>query len=115
MKTIGVLIAALAAVCLPEPAHAAKIEVDAAVYTSSNNIDYDAIRPIGGILYGLGAPGEWTQYAFAMSEFGEYSVLMKCWGELNVPYTLSLTVHDGTGLGDQTIYFSFTGRGDCNH
>ena len=114
MKTIAAILVLLVAYS-PEAAQAVKITVQTETYSSSYNVDWDNIRSIGGILYGLGAAGEWTQYTFTTGDFGVYEVLMLCWGELNMPYSLRLTVYDGVGIGNQTIYFSFTGKGDCNH
>lgn len=114
MKAIAAILVLILA-CRPEAAQAVKITVQAETYSSSHNVDWDAIRSIGGRLYGLGAAGEWTQYTFTTGDFGVYEVLMLCWGELNMPYSLSLTVYDGSVIGNQTIYFSFTGKGDCNH
>jgi hypothetical protein len=114
MKAIAAILALLLA-CCPTASRAEKVTIQAESYSSSLNLDWDSIRSFGGRLYGLGAPGEWTQYTFTMSAFGTYGVMMLCWGELNTQYSLSLTYYDDAGLGEQTIYFSFTGRGDCNH
>lgn len=114
MRTLSVALAVLVA-CGAGTVRADKITIQAESYSSSHNIDLDAIRAVGGTLYGLGYPGEWTQYTFDARAFGVYEALMLCWGELNVQYTLRLAIHDGSGVGDQTITFSFTGKGDCNH
>jgi len=109
------LIAIVAAVLVLAPSLARGIDlfVQAEDFTSSYNVMPDNIRADGGALLGLDYAGEWAGFQVAAAAFGTYTVTMRCWGNLNVPYHFHLHVLPVQGEEPQTIEISYIGKGFC--
>ena len=109
------LIALVAAVLIfaPSLALGVDVSVQAEDFTSSYNIMPENIRGEGGALLGLDYAGEWAEFQVAAATFGTYTVTMRCWGNLNVPYHFHLVTLPVQGEDSQTIEISYIGRGFC--
>lgn len=112
MWKIVVFISA-AFILAPCLAHTATNTVQAENFIGSYNILPDAIAASSGVLVGLDAAGEWAQFQLFTAEFGTFSVTMRCWGTLNVPYRFNLVSVPDEGESEQTIQLSYTGKGSC--
>lgn len=112
MKKLIALVSALI-VLSPFPARAIDVFVQAEDFTTSNNIMPDNIHADGGALMGLDYAGEWAQFQVAAATFGTYTVTMRCWGNLNVPYHFHLHIMPVFGEEPQSIEISYTGKGYC--
>jgi hypothetical protein len=111
MKALFVLVAAL--IVLSPAARAIDVFVQAEDFTSSNNVCPESIRADGGALLGLDCAGEWAQFQIAAATFGTYTVTLRCWGNLNVPYHFHLAVMPVQGEDPEIIEISYIGRGTC--
>ena len=111
------LIALVAAVLILAPSLARGIDafIQAEDFTSSYNVMPENIRADGGALIGLDYAGEWAGFQIAAAAFGTYTVTMRCWGNLNVPYHFHLHILPVQGEDPQTIDIDFTGKGNCGH
>ena len=111
------LVALVAAVIVLSPclARAIDVYVQAEDFTSSNNIMPENIRADGGALLGLDYAGEWAGFQIAAAAFGTYTVTMRCWGNLNVPYHFHLAILPVQGEEPQLIEISYVGKGNCGH
>lgn len=109
MKSTSVLVL-LALLLVPSAAGAASAVRQAEDFTSYLNLAYYPIRSNLGMLEGLDAPGEWTQYIMPTLPFGTYKVTLRCWGN-EIPYHLQLATFPVQGEEPQTINFAFTGLG----
>jgi len=109
------LIALVAAVLIfaPSLALGVDVSVQAEDFTSSYNIMPENIRGEGGALLGLDYAGEWAEFQVAAATFGTYTVTMRCWGNLNVPYHFHLHILPVQGEEPQTIEISYIGKGFC--
>ena len=113
MKRLIVIVTFILA-SAPSLVCAIQVVVQAEDYKSANDIDYVPIQPSISYLEGLDYPGEWTQYQLQTTGYGTYQVTLKCWGALNVQYSLQLVTMPVQGDNpSQTIDFSFIGRGSC--
>ena len=104
---------AIAFIFVPCLASAVSNIIQAENFTQSHNIAPEEIATGTGVLVGLDAAGEWVEFQLFTSEFGTYSVTMKCWGTLNVPYKFNLVTVPPEGQSSQTIQLNFTGKGSC--
>jgi hypothetical protein len=109
------LIAFVAAVLIltPSLARGVDVSVQAEDFTSSYNIMPESIYASGGALIGLDYAGEWAAFQVSAASFGTYTVSMRCWGNLNVPYHFHLITLPVRGEDPQTIEISYTGKGYC--
>ena len=112
MKKLIALVAALVFL-FPGFARAIDVFIQAEDFTSSNNIMPENIRADGGALLGLDYAGEWAGFQVAAATFGTYTVTMRCWGNLNVPYHFHLHILPVQGEEPQSIEISYTGKGYC--
>ncbi len=112
MKKIVALAAALL-ILSPGLVRAVDVDVQAEDFTNSYNIEPEIIRADGGSLLGLDYPGEWAEFHFAASTFGTYTVMLRCWGNANVPYHFHLAIMPVQGEDPQTIEISYIGKGFC--
>jgi hypothetical protein len=108
-----IIFVSAAFILAPCLAYAATNTVQAENFTQSYNILPDDIVANGGVLVGLDAAGEWAQFQLFTAEFGTFSVTMRCWGTLNVPYRFNLVTVPAEGEIQQTIQLNYTGKGSC--
>jgi hypothetical protein len=108
-----IALAAVIIVMSPCLAWASEVYVQAEDFTSSYNVMPENIRADGGVLLGLDYAGEWAEFQVAAAPFGTYSVTLRCWGNLNVPYHFHLVTLPVQGEEPQTIEISYTGKGSC--
>jgi hypothetical protein len=109
------LIALAAAIIVMSPcfARAVDVSVQAEDFTSSYNVMPESIHASGGALIGLDYAGEWAAFQVSAASFGTYTVTLRCWGNLNVPYHFHLMTLPVRGEDPQTIEISYTGKGNC--
>ena len=112
MKRIVVFAAALLALP-PCAALAVDVYVQAESRTSSYNIMPDAITDNGLVLMGIDFEGEWAEFQVAAPQYGTYTVTMRCWGDLNVPYVFELVTRPVCGEDPQAFTLSYIGKGSC--
>jgi hypothetical protein len=109
-----ITLAAVMILLSPCASRGASVSIQAEDFTGSYNIMPEAIRAEGGSLIGLDYAGEWATFQIAASPFGTYTVTMRCWGNLNVPYHFQLVTLPVHGEKDpETIDITYTGKGYC--
>jgi hypothetical protein len=103
-----------AAVLLQAPgaARAATLHIECEDFTASYNVYPEDPQGIGGVLYGLDWPGEWTRYNLAALAPGRYSVVVKCWGDYNTQTYVRLTLSQAPANA-QLVDVTYTGHGAC--
>jgi len=111
MKKLIALVAVL--LLAPSLARGVDVFIQAEDFTSSYNVMPENIRADGGALLGLDYAGEWAGFQIAAAAFGTYTVTMRCWGNLNVPYHFHLHILPVQGEEPQSIEISYTGKGYC--
>ena len=112
MKKLIALVAA-SLILAPSLARGVDVFIQAEDFTSSYNVMPENIRADGGALIGLDYAGEWAGFQVTTAAFGTYTVTMRCWGNLNVPYHFHLHILPVQGEAPQTIDIDFTGKGYC--
>jgi hypothetical protein len=111
-RTVAISLVVL--VCAATSTSAIDLSIEAEAFRYAHDIANDRIAANGTLLFGLDSPGEWTQYELSTSSFGTFGVVMRCWGDINVPYHLQLLVLPSEGEGDpQMVDFNFIGKGSC--
>lgn len=94
------------------PVQAKDIILDATQFTTSHDI---ALLPIGanplGYLQGLDYPGEWTEYAFSITEFGTNSLRILAQGTESVVFHLHVTLSAVGTVDVQEFDITFAGAG----
>ena len=113
MKKLIALVAVL--LLAPSLARGVDVFIQAEDFTSSYNVMPENIRADGGALLGLDYAGEWAGFQIAAAAFGTYTVTMRCWGNLNVPYHFHLHILPVQGEEPQSIEISYVGKGNCGH
>ena len=109
-----IALAAAALVVAPCLADATDVIVQAESFTDSHDIAFESIRVYNNIvLVGLDSAGEWAEFQIAAPAFGTYTLMMRCWGTLNVPYLFRLVTRPVQGEDPQTRTLSFVGQGSC--
>ena len=113
MKRFVVITAALLALA-PCLVRGAEVFVQAENYTASYNIMPENIRVYNGIvLVGIDYADEWAEFQVSPPAFGTYTLMMRCWGNPNVPYLFHLVTRPVQGEEPETRTLSFVGRGSC--
>lgn len=110
---VPLLCAAVAAALIAPPppaAWGASLHIEAEDYVASSSSE--DLYVSGGVLYGLDFPNQWVRYNLPAFEPGRYTVVVKCWGELETPYHLQGAV-DGGSSGSRTVELNFLGLGSC--
>jgi hypothetical protein len=99
-------------------ANAETIRLEAEAFTAYRDVFYGLIRGMedpnctGGFkLVGLDWVNEWTEYDLTVHEFGNWTVEMRCRGELGVHFTILLTLTGVQSGNSQSIDFEFVGDG----
>ncbi len=107
---MGMLVPALCA--------ARGITIEAEDFTVCNNTGGQVIQSVplsgcsgGHALVGLDAPGEWAEFDVSVTGFGHYTFLMKCRGDLGVPYELRVVFTPIDSGTEQSVDFEFVGMG----
>lgn len=108
-----IAIVAAAIILCPCFARAIDVFVQAEDFTDSYNIMPESIHADGGALIGIDYPGEWAKFQVTAAAFGTYTVTMRCWGNLNVPYHFHLDTMPIRGEDPQRIEITYTGKGYC--
>jgi hypothetical protein len=117
VKQVVALIVTLAFIA-PQAAFATQFEIQTEDFSTCHDV---ALVPIhkepspscsgGYMLLGLDCPGEWAEYPLSVTDFGDWSVTLKCRGDAGVSHTFRLTCTGTQSGSSESIEITFVGVG----